>query len=198
MKILMVLTPPHHVGDVSKTTRFWFNEFATSYYISKDEGADITVVWLADCSPTLGSISDAPELQSDAIRRFKLDVSAQLVLAQAGRFSSVTMSNFDGVSYLRAHVQMRNQADEAVSPKLIKLKVIAGKTANADCHSTGLVRLARVANVPPLLRRKRVFGFTSSVQASVNFSDIEPFLVDNMPVKNGGVHSKGVGWQPYA
>ena len=197
MKILMVLTPHYQVGDVSKTS-FWFNEFAKSYYALKDEGADITVMWSADSSPTLGPISDAPELQTDAICRFKLDASAQQILAQAGRLASVSTSNFDAVSYLSAHAQMRNQADEAVSTKLIEFKAYAGKTANADCHWTGLVRLAKVADVSPLLERKRIFGSTSSVKASVNFSDIEPFLVDNMPVKNGGVYSKGAGWQPYA
>ena len=198
MKILMVLTPHYQVGEIGRTTSFWLNEFATSYYIFKDEGADITVVWSADSSPTLGPISDSPELQSDALRRFKLDASAQQVLAQAGRLASVSTSNFDVVSCLSAHAQMRNQADEAVSTKLIEFKAYAGKTANADCHWTGLVRLAKVADVSPLLERKRIFGSTSSVKASVNFSDIEPFLVDNMPVKNGGVYSKGAGWKPYA
>ena len=198
MKILMVLTPHYQVGEIGRTTSFWLNEFATSYYIFKDEGADITVVWSADSSPTLGPISDAPELQSDVLRRFKLDASAQQVLAQAGRLASVSTSNFDVVSCLSTHAQMRNQVDEAVSTKLIEFKAYAGKMANADCYSTGLVRLAKVADVSPLLERKRIFGSTSSVKASVNFSDIEPFLVDNMPVKNGGVYSKGVGWQPYA
>lgn len=198
MKILMVLTPHYQVGEIGRTTSFWLNEFATSYYIFKDEGADITVVWSADSSPTIGPISDAPELQSDALRRFKLDASAQQVLAQAGRLASVSTSNFDAVSYLSAHAQMRNQVDEAVSTKLIEFKAYAGKMANADCHWTGLVRLAKVADVSPLLERKRIFGFTNSVKASVNFSDIEPFLIDNIPVNNGGMYSKGAGWQPYA
>ena len=197
MQILMVLTPHYQVGDVSKTS-FWFNEFAKSYYALKDEGADITVVWSADSSPTLGPISDAPELQTDAICRFKLDASAQQVFAQAGGLASVSTSNFDVVSCLSAHAQMRNQADEAVSTKLIEFKAYAGKTANADCHWTGLVRLAKVADVSPLLERKRIFGFTNSVKASVNLSDIEPFLIDNIPVNNGGMYSKGAGWQPYA
>ena len=198
MKILIVFTPHYQVGEIGKTTSFWLNEFATSYYIFKDEGADITVVWSADSSPTLSPISDAPELQSDALRRFKLDTSAQQVLAQAGRLASVSTSNFDAVSYRSAYVQLRNQADGAVFSKLIEFKANAGKTANADCHWTGLVRLAKVADVSPLLERKRIFGFTNSVKASVNFSDIEPFLVDNMPVNNGGVFGKGAERQPYA
>ena len=198
MKILMILTPHYQVGEIGRTASFWLNEFATSYYIFKDEGADITVVWSADSSPTLGPIRDAPDLQSDAICRFKLDASAQQVLGQAGRLESVSTSNFDAVSYLSAHAQMCNQADEAVFTKLIEFKAYAGKTANADCYSTGLVRLAKVADVSPLLERERIFGFTNSVKTSVNFSDIEPFLIDNIPVNNGGVYSKGAGWQPYA
>ena len=38
MRILIVLTSHHRLGDTGKKTGFWFDEFATPYYIFKDAG----------------------------------------------------------------------------------------------------------------------------------------------------------------
>ena len=198
MKILMVLTSHRQLGDIGKTASFSFNEFAASYYFFKDAGANITVVWSSGSTPISGPVSDAPDLQTDATRRFELDAFAQQVLDQAGMFASVSTSHFDAVSYPSRHAPLRNLADGAIAAKLIESKANEVKTAVAERHSSGVLRLAEVADISQLPNRKRVFGFASSVKASVSFIDIAPLLVDNMRVKNGGVHSKGADWLPYA
>ena len=38
MRILIVLTSHDRLGDTGKKTGFWFDEFATPYYIFKDAG----------------------------------------------------------------------------------------------------------------------------------------------------------------
>ena len=44
---------------------------------------------------------------------------------------------------------------------------------------------------------KNVTGFTNTEEAAVQLTDIVPFLVEDMLVKNGGNYSKGADWQPY-
>ena len=43
MRILIVLTSHDRLGDTGKKTGFWFDEFATSYYIFKDAGIVLTL-----------------------------------------------------------------------------------------------------------------------------------------------------------
>ena len=40
-------------------------------------------------------------------------------------------------------------------------------------------------------------GFTNTEEAAVQLTDVVPFLVEDMLVKNGGLFSKGADFQPY-
>ena len=50
----------------------------------------------------------------------------------------------------------------------------------------------------PLVRGKKVTGFTNTEEAAVKLTDVVPFLVEDMLKENGGKFSKAGDWQPYA
>ena len=50
----------------------------------------------------------------------------------------------------------------------------------------------------PLVKGRRVTGFTNSEEAAVQLTDIVPFLVEDMLKANGGDYSKAADWHPYA
>lgn len=197
MKILMVLTSHDQLGDTGKKTGFWLEEFASPYYVFKDAGADITVVSPKGGQPPLDPVSDAPDAQTDATRRFKSDAAAQSVLAHTGKLAAVTSKNFDAVFYPGGHGPLWDLAEDANSVKLIESMAGEGKTVAAVCHAPGVLRLAKSANGSPLVKGKKVTGFTNTEEAAVNLTDIVPFLVEDMLVENGGVYSKAADWQPY-
>ena len=197
MKILMVLTSHDQLGDTGKKTGFWLEEFAAPYYVFKDAGADISVVSPKGGQPPLDPVSDAPDAQSDATRRFKSDASAQAVLAHTGKLGAVSSKNFDVVFYPGGHGPLWDLAQDADSVKLIESMAEEGKTVAAVCHAPGVLRLAKAADGSPMVKGKKVTGFTNTEEAAVNLTDIVPFLVEDMLVENGGVYSKAADWQPY-
>ena len=197
MKILMVLTSHDQLGDTGKKTGFWLEEFAAPYYVFKDAGADISVVSPKGGQPPLDPVSDAPDAQTDATRRFKSDAAAQSVLAHTGKLAAVSGKNFDAVFYPGGHGPLWDLAEDADSVKLIESMAGEGKTVAAVCHAPGVLRLAKAADGSPLVKGKKVTGFTNTEEAAVNLTDIVPFLVEDMLVKNGGMYSKGADWQPY-
>ena len=197
MKILMVLTSHDQLGDTGKKTGFWLEEFAAPYYVFKDAGADISVVSPKGGQPPLDPASDAPDAQTNATRRFKSDASAQAVLAHTGKLAAVSSYNFDAVFYPGGHGPLWDLAEDADSVKLIESMTAEGKTVAAVCHAPGVLRLANAADGSPLVKGKKVTGFTNTEEAAVNLTDIVPFLVEDMLVKNGGVYSKTADWQPY-
>ena len=197
MKILMVLTSHDQLGDTGKKTGFWLEEFAAPYYVFKDAGADITVVSPKGGQPPLDPVSDAPDAQTDATRRFKSDAAAQAVLAHTGKLAAVSGKNFDAVFYPGGHGPLWDLAEDADSVKLIESMAEEGKTVAAVCHAPGVLRLANAADGSPLVKGKKVTGFTNTEEAAVNLTDIVPFLVEDMLVENGGLYSKGADWQPY-
>ena len=197
MNILMVLTSHDQLGDTGKKTGFWLEEFAAPYYVFKDAGADISVASPKGGQPPLDPVSDAPDAKTDATRRFKSDAAAQSVLAHTGKLAAVSSKNFDAVFYPGGHGPLWDLAEDADSVKLIESMAEEGKTVAAVCHAPGVLRLANAADGSPLVKGKKVTGFTNTEEAAVNLTDIVPFLVEDMLVKNGGVYSKAADWQPY-
>jgi putative intracellular protease/amidase len=197
MNILMVLTSHDQLGDTGKKTGFWLEEFAAPYYVFKDAGADVTVVSPKGGQPPLDPKSDAPDAQTDATRRFKADSAAQAVLAHTGKLSGVSSEAFDALFYPGGHGPLWDLAEDADSIKLIETMAAAGKTVSAVCHAPGVFRHTKAADGSPLVKGKKVTGFTNTEEAAVQLTDIVPFLVEDMLVKNGGVYSKGADWKPH-
>ena len=197
MKILMVLTSHDQLGNTGKKTGFWLEEFAAPYYAFKDAGADVTLVSPQGGQPPLDPKSDEPDAQTDATRRFKADAAAQAALAHTGKLSEVSGDGFDAVFYPGGHGPLWDLAEDADSIKLIETMAAAGKTVSAVCHAPGVLRHVKAADGTPLVKGKKVTGFTNTEEAGVQLTDIVPFLVEDMLVKNGGLYSKGADWQSY-
>ena len=197
MNILMVLTSHDQLGDTGKKTGFWLEEFAAPYYAFKDAGAKVTLVSPRGGQPPLDPKSDEPDSQTDATRRFKADPAAQQALAQTGRLSEVPGDGFDAVFYPGGHGPLWDLAEDPDSIRLIESMAAAGKVVCAVCHAPGVLRHVKAANGAPLVQGKNVTGYTNTEEAAVQLTDIVPFLVEDMLVKNGGNYSKGADWQPF-
>ena len=197
MKILMVLTSHDQLGDTGKKTGFWLEEFAAPYYAFKDAGADVTLVSPSGGQPPLDPKSDEPDSQTAATRRFKADPVAQAALARTGKLSEVSGAGFDALFYPGGHGPLWDLAEDAHSIKLIESMSAAGKTVAAVCHAPGALRHAKAANGSPLVKGKKVTGFTNSEEEAVQLTKVVPFLVQDMLVELGGIYSKGGDWHPY-
>ena len=196
-KILMVLTSHDQLGDTGKKTGFWLEEFAAPYYALKDAGAGITVVSPAGGQPPLDPKSDEPDAQTDATRRFKADADAQRVLASTGKLSEVKADDFDAVFYPGGHGPLWDLAEDRDSIALIEAMVAADKPVAAVCHAPGVLRKVKAADGSPLVKGKKVTGFTNTDEDAVGLTQVVPFLVEDMLKKNGGEYSKGADWQSY-
>ncbi|MFC5550026.1 type 1 glutamine amidotransferase domain-containing protein [Massilia aerilata] len=196
-KILMVLTSHDQLGDTGKKTGFWLEEFAAPYYALKDAGAAITVVSPAGGQPPLDPKSDEPDAQTDATRRFKADADAQRVLASTGKLSEVKADDFDAVFYPGGHGPLWDLAEDRDSIALIEAMAAAGKPVAAVCHAPGVLRKVKAADGSPLVKGKKVTGFTNTEEDAVGLTQVVPFLVEDMLKQNGGEYSKGADWQSY-
>ena len=121
----------------------------------------------------------------------------QQALAQTGRLSEVAGDGFDAVFYPGGHGPLWDLAEDQDSIALIASMAAAGKIVCAVCHAPGALRHVKAANGTPLVQGKNVTGFTNTEEAAVELTDIVPFLVEDMLVKNGGNYTKGADWQPF-
>jgi putative intracellular protease/amidase len=197
MKILMVLTSHDELGTTGKKTGFWLEELAAPYYAFLDAGADITLASPKGGQPPLDPKSDEPDSQTDETRRFHADSAAQAALASTIRLDSVNQEAFDAVFYPGGHGPLWDLANDKHSISLIENTLQAGKPVALVCHAPGVLRDVKNADGTPLVKGKKVTGFTNSEEEGVGLTDVVPFLVEDVLKQNGGHYSRGDDWQSY-
>ena len=196
-RILMVLTSHDQLGDTGKKTGFWLEEFAAPYYVFKDAGADITLASPQGGQPPLDPKSDEPDAQTDATRRFKSDADAQKALASTVKLAGVSAEDFDAVFYPGGHGPLWDLAEDATSIALIEKTFAAEKPLALVCHAPGVLRHTKAPGGEPLVKGRKVTGFTNTEEEGVQLTKIVPFLVEDVLQQNGGLYAKGADWAPF-
>lgn len=197
MKILMVLTSHDRLGDTGRKTGFWLEELAAPYYVFKDAGAEIVLASPKGGQPPLDPKSDAPDAQTAATVRFNEDADALATLAATQKLKDVVDDEFDAVFYPGGHGPLWDLAEDQDSLRLIEQTFSAGKPLAAVCHGPAVLRHARGALAEPLVKDKRVTGFSNEEEAAVGLTNVVPFSLEDELKKNGARYERGAPWQSY-
>ena len=198
MRVLMVLTSHDELGDTGEKTGFWLEEFAAPYYRLLDAGAEITLASPQGGQPPLDPKSSAPEAQTVATERFNADVDAQAVLATTQPLSQINAGDFDGVFYPGGHGPLWDLAVDSVSIGLIGDFLQQGKPVAAVCHAPAVLVNVKSELGEPVVKGKRVSGFSNSEEAAVGLTDVVPFLLEDRLQALGASYSAVDDWHPYA
>jgi putative intracellular protease/amidase len=197
MKILMVLTSHARLGDTGAKTGFWLEEFAAPYYVFKDAGAEVTLASPRGGQPPLDPKSDAPDAQTAATRRFAGDAAAQAALASTRKLAELRADDYDAVFYPGGHGPLWDLAEDRDSIALIEAFDRAGKPIGAVCHAPAALRHVRAADGTPLVRGRRVTGFSNEEEEGVQLTQVVPFLLEDMLGGHGARYESGPAWQPH-
>jgi putative intracellular protease/amidase len=197
MRIVMVLTSHDQLGDTGRKTGFWLEEFAAPYFVFRDAGVELTLASPKGGQPPIDPKSDLPENQTDAMARFKRDEVAQKALAHTIKLMEVKAEDYDSVFYVGGHGPMWDLAESPVSIALIESFYNAGKPIALVCHSPGVLRHVHY-NGAPLVKGKRVTGFTNDEEEEVQLAHVVPFLVEDELKRLGATFEKVPNWQPFS
>lgn len=197
MKILMVLTSHSELGNTGKKTGFWLEEFAAPYYVFKDAGAEVVLASPAGGEPPLDPKSDLADFQTELTHRFKADPAAQKALANTVKLDAVNPDDFDTVFYPGGHGPLWDLAESQRSISLIESFERAGKPIGFVCHAPGVLRHVKAASGAPLVKGRRVTGFTNGEEAGVELTDVVPFLIEDLFIAQGADYQKGPDWAPF-
>src|SRR5256885_818401 len=197
MKILMVLTSHDQLGTTGRKTGFWLEEFAAPYFVFRDAGVELTLASPKGGQPPIDPKSDLPENQTPAMARFKNDKAAQKALSQTVRLADMAAEDFDSIFYVGGHGPMWDLADNPDSIALIESFYSSGKPVAAVCHSPGVFHRG-MYNGAPLVKGKRVTGFTNGEEAAGQLTTVVPFLVEDELKRIGGLYEKAPDWESFA
>ena len=105
--------------------------------------------------------------------------------------------DYDTVFYVGGHGPMWDLAESPVSIALLESFYNSGKPIALVCHSPGVLRHVTYQGAP-LVKGKRVTGFTNGEEDEVQLTHVVPFLVEDELTRLGGTFEKLPNWQPHA
>lgn len=197
MKVLFVLTSHDQLGNTGKKTGFWVEEFAAPYYVLTDAGVDVTLASPKGGQPPIDPKSAEPDAQTEATKRFDQDPATRQKLANTLPLSQVRAEDYDAIFFPGGHGPLWDLSIDEHSIALIEAFYQQQKPVAAVCHGPAVLAPTRDANGEPLVKGKKVTGFTNTEEEAVQLTHIVPFLVEDRLKELGAIYSKAGDWQPY-
>jgi len=197
MNILMVLTSHDQLGNTGRKTGFWLEEFAAPYFVFIDAGVNVTLASPKGGQPPVDPKSDLPENQTPAMERFKKDDAAKKALSQTAKLADMKAEDFDTIFYVGGHGPLWDLAESSISIKLIESFYNSSKPVAFVCHAPGVLHKVTYKGMP-IVKGKRVTGFSNSEEGAVHLTDVVPFLVEDELKRLGGKYEKAPDWQSLA
>lgn len=198
MKVLFVLTSHDKLGNTGKKTGFWVEEFATPYYSLLDKGVSITIATPKGGAAPIDPSSDAPDAVTEATNRFNNDANAKSKIANTEVLSDMNVDDFDAVFYPGGHGPLWDLTNDKSSIALIEKFNSQKKPIAFVCHAPAVLKEVKNAEGTPLVKGKKVTGFSNKEEAAVGLTEIVPLLLEDMLIENGAFYSNGENWAPYA
>lgn len=196
MDILMVMTSHDKLGNTGRKTGIWLEEFAAPYYVFRDAGVNITLASPKGGQPPIDPKSDLPENQTPAMKRFKQDDVAKKAFSQTAKLADMRAEDFDTVFYPGGHGPMWDLAESSDSIALIESFYNSGKYIAFVCHAPGVLHRVTYKG-QPLVKGKRVTGFTNSEEEEVKLTKVVPFLVEDELKRLGAHFEKKPNWESF-
>lgn len=199
LKILMILTSSATMGETDKPTGLWFEELATPYYAFVDAGASVTLASIKGGPAPIDPRSvKARGENEDSVDRFLSDGKASGALEVTTPVEDVDISTYDAVFLPGGHGTMWDLPQSAALAALLDKGWAQGKVIAAVCHGpAGLVNVNDETGAP-LVRGRRVTGFTDGEERAVGLAEAVPFLLENRLRALGGRYESVADFQPFA
>jgi putative intracellular protease/amidase len=199
IKILIVATSHGSMGTGGEPTGVWLEELTTPYYAFVDAGADVTVASIDGGPIPIDPRSLRPQGKNEAsVERYLKDPALQTTVKTTARFTADMADGYDAVFLPGGHGTMW---DYPRSPELARVVVRfleEDKPLAAVCHGPAGLVSARFANGEPVVKGRRVAGFTNSEEKATGLDDVVPFLLETRLRELGAIYLSGPDFKPFA
>jgi putative intracellular protease/amidase len=160
-------------------------------------GATITIASPKGGQPPIDPKSDEPASQTPATIRYKADKELQNLVAHTRKLENISDDDYDGIFYPGGHGLLWDLTNDKDSIKLLEKFWKNKKPIAAVCHAPAVLLNVNDEKGEPIIKGKKVTGFTNSEEAAVQLTKIVPFLLEDELKNKGGIYSKKEDWKTY-
>lgn len=198
VKVLFVVTSHDRLGDTGEKTGLWIEEFATPYYKLVDQGVKVVIASPKGGQPPIDPKSTSPDFQTETTKRFYSDRKTMRIFSKTRKLSEMNHEDYDAVFYPGGHGPLWDLSEDINSIQLIESFYNNNKPIAFVCHAPAALQNVKDEKGQPLVKGKKVAGFTNTEEAAVGLTTIVPFLIEDMLKENGAIYKKGADWSSFA
>lgn len=196
--ILFILTSHSVIGESGDKTGLWLEEFTTPYYEFQDAGYEIDIASIQGGVPPIDPRSLGEEKKTQSVVRFESDPSLKNSFNNSIAIKNVDIAKYDAVFLPGGHGTMWDLPNNKELSEAISKIYQSGRVVAAVCHGpAGLVGPIDV-NGDPIIKGKKVIGFTNTEEAAVELTEAVPFLLETKLLQLGADYQKGPDFEPFA
>ncbi len=198
--VLFILTSHAVLGTTNEPTGLWMEELTTPYYAFADAGVAVDVVSIAGGEVPIDprSLNEDSTKNPDSVNRFRADEAAMEKINNTLSVASINLSKYDAVFLPGGHGTMFDLPDNKDLAALISKAYQQGKIVAAVCHGPAGLVGATTALGEPIVKGKRITGFTNSEEDAAGMTAQMPFLLETRLRELGGLFESEPNFKPHA
>ena len=199
-RMLIVLTSHTSLGDTGRATGFYYEELAVPYWAFTDAGfaVDIASVQGGPGAHDPSSLKADAAARPESVRRFLADPAAMAKLADTLPVGAADPARYDGVFLPGGHGTMWDLPGSEPLARLVGALFDAGKAVGAVCHGPAGLVSAKRADGRPIVKGRRVNGFTDAEEEAAGLTAAMPFPLESRLRELGAHFEGGPNFQLYA
>ena len=190
--LLIVTTSNGIMGSSGQRTGVWLEEFVGVYHRFVNRGIPVVVA-----SPRGGEVPVEPRsLRVSALSPEARHFIARhdSVLNRSAALRSIHHHEFDAVFYPGGAGPMWDLADDSANARILAGFFECGKVVGAVCHGVAALLKARRRDGNPVLRDRRITGFSDQEESCCGTCGIVPFSLEQKLREAGGSYSHRAPW----
>jgi putative intracellular protease/amidase len=198
-KILIIATSASKMGDSDDATGLWLEELTTPYYAFTDAGAEVTLASIAGGAIPIDARSTKPAGENDAsVERYLADPAFKQAVAHTPRFDTLDTTGVDAVFLPGGHGTMFDYPGSAALARLVSESLESGRIVAAVCHGPAGLVSAKTSAGEPVVKGRKVAGFTDAEERAVGLEKAVPFLLGTRLRELGANYVSGPDFAPFA
>ncbi len=195
-RVLMPMSSHADMGGSGIKTGSWFEEVATPYYEFLDAGFQVVFASPNGGAAPIDHLSMQSPFTTANTDRFLDDPTGMRAIAETASLHRVDGGVFDALFFPGGYGLLWDLASDSDTIRLVERFVAHGKPVAMVCHAPGILRDAKAPNGEPLVKGRRVTGFTNAEDDELDLSRHLLFsLEDELKAKGAAYESSEVNWE---
>lgn len=184
--VLIVTTSANELSN-GHATGLWLEEFAAPYLLFEKQGYKVTVASIEGGDVPIDANSLEDGLSEEIL-------NTRTLLQDTARLDQVADETYDAVYLPGGHGTVVDFPQNETLQRVVRDVYESGNVVGAVCHGpVGLVNV-KLSDGQPLVKDKRVTGFTDAEEKEMQLETVVPFLLETELRNQGGAFDGAANW----